>query len=67
MPVSSHGQLLLPQGGFQAEMNRREAAQILGVRESAAEVRSLRLLMVSRLRMTSWLQSQHSVAPSCGR
>lgn len=26
------------QGGFQSEMNRREAAQILGVRESAAEV-----------------------------
>lgn len=26
------------QGGFQSEMTRREAAQILGVRESAAEV-----------------------------
>jgi DnaJ family protein C protein 19 len=26
-------------GGFQSEMNRREAAQILGVRESAAEDR----------------------------
>ena len=25
------------QGGFQAEMNRREAAQILGLRESAPE------------------------------
>jgi hypothetical protein len=36
------------QGGFQSEMNRREAAQILGVRESAAEVsRSMCNLMPS--------------------
>ena len=36
------------QGGFQSEMNRREAAQILGVRESAAEVsRSMCHLMPS--------------------
>ena len=36
------------QGGFQSEMNRREAAQILGVRESAAEVsRSVCNLMPS--------------------
>jgi hypothetical protein len=32
-------QILLLQGGFQPEMNRREAALILGLRESAAEER----------------------------
>jgi curved DNA-binding protein CbpA len=31
--------LLLLQGGFQQEMSRREAALILGLRESAAEER----------------------------
>lgn len=39
------------QGGFQSEMTRREAAQILGVRESAAEDRvkdAHRKLMVSK-------------------
>jgi hypothetical protein len=37
-PLHTHGHSL-SQGGFQAEMTRREAALILGLRESAAEER----------------------------